>query len=403
MLINSHVWLAIIVVFLCFLQYAYGCIQDAEHQVCAVQARITKFREAPAPTHLVFILGVTNHWVTLLVTKSRRGEQCETSPALDSDNKSRQGEQCETSPALDSDNKSRRGEQCETSPALDSDNKSRRGEQCETSPALDSDNKSRRGEQCETSPALDSDNKSRRGEQCETSPALDSDNKSRRGEQCETSPALDSDNKSRRGEQCETSPVLDSDNTVDDRSASEKISLIYLDSNNAPVLTASDVDLLGLVHKKEKERVQRKGKGWSEWKRGVVYQAFVDQRALVGMLADCLCDSGDLRGELLRVSWSRMLDSYDQSVGARLSGSEDTGLYVALLLHWLEGQYHPQTIRDTHLGMLHRLGPDWLGQKVRERVELWVQHCRRMLEGYTTGLGLVDLFASVVNQTASLA
>ena len=295
MLINSHVWLAITVVFLCFLQYAYGCIQDAEHQVCAVQARITKFREAPAPTHLVFILGVTNHWVTLLVTKSRRGEQCETSPALDSDNKSR------------------------------------------------------------------------------------------------------------RGEQCETSPVLDSDNTVHDRSASEKISLIYLDSNNAPVLTASDVDLLGLVHKKEKERVQRKGKGWSEWKRGVVYQAFVDQRALVGMLADCLCDSGDLRGELLRVSWSRMLDSYDQSVGARLSGSEDTGLYVALLLHWLEGKYHPQTIRDTHLGMLHRLGPDWLGKKVRERVELWVQHCRRKLEGYTTGLGLVDLFASVVNQTASLA
>lgn len=277
MLINSHVWLAIIVVFLCFLQYAYGCIQDTEPQVCAVQARITKFREAPAPTHLVFILGVTNHWVTLLVTKSRRGEQCETSPALESDN------------------------------------------------------------------------------------------------------------------------------TVRERSASEKISLIYLDSNNAPVLTASDVDLLGLVHKKEKERVQRKGKGWSEWKRGVVYQAFVDQRALVGMLADCLCDSGDLRGELLRVSWSRMLDSYDQSVGARLSGSKDTGLYVALLLHWLEGQYHPQTIRDTHLGMLHRLGPDWLGQKVRERVELWIQHCRRMLEGYTTGLGLVDLFASVVNQTASLA
>lgn len=277
MLINSHVWLAIIVVFLCFLQYAYGCIQDTEPQVCAVQARITKFREAPAPTHLVFILGVTNHWVTLLVTKSRRGEQYETSPALESDN------------------------------------------------------------------------------------------------------------------------------TVRERSASEKISLIYLDSNNAPVLTASDVDLLGLVHKKEKERVQRKGKGWSEWKRGVVYQAFVDQRALVGMLADCLCDSGDLRGELLRVSWSRMLDSYDQSVGARLSGSKDTGLYVALLLHWLEGQYHPQTIRDTHLGMLHRLGPDWLGQKVRERVELWIQHCRRMLEGYTTGLGLVDLFASVVNQTASLA
>lgn len=277
MLINSHVWLAIIVVFLCFLQYAYGCIQDTEPQVCAVQARITKFREAPAPTHLVFILGVTNHWVTLLVTKSRRGEKCETSPALDLDN------------------------------------------------------------------------------------------------------------------------------TVRERSASEKISLIYLDSNNAPVLTASDVDLLGLVHKKEKERVQRKGKGWSEWKRGVVYQAFIDQRALVGMLADCLCDSGDLRGELLRVSWSRMLDSYDQSVGARLSGSKDTGLYVALLLHWLEGQYHPQTIRDTHLGMLHRLGPDWLGQKVRERVELWIQHCRRMLEGYTTGLGLVDLFASVVNQTASLA
>ena len=259
----------------CFLQYAYGCIQDTESQVCAAQARITMFREAPAPAHLVFILGVTNHWVTLLATKSGPGEQDRTSAVLGSDER--------------------------------------------------------------------------------------------------------------------------------ERSGGEKISLIYLDSNNVPVLGASDADILALVHKKEKERVQRKGKGWSEWKRGVIYQAFVDQRALVSMLADCLCDNADLRGELLRVSWSRMLDSYDQNVFARLSSSEDTGLYVALLLHWLEGQYHPQTLRDTHLGMLHRLGPGWLGQGVRERVQLWVEHCRRILEGYTTGLTLVDLFVSVVDKTASLA
>lgn len=256
----------------CFLQYAYGCIQDTESQVCAAQARITMFREAPAPTHLVFILGVTNHWVTLLATKSRVGDQRRTSTVLDSDEHER----------------------------------------------------------------------------------------------------------------------------------SEKISMIYLDSNNAPVLAASDTDILALVRKKEKERVQRKGRGWSEWKRGVIYQAFVDQRALVSMLADCLCDNADLRGELLRVSWSRMLDSYDQNVVARLSSSEDTGLYVALLLHWLEEQYHPQTLRDTHLGMLHRLGPGWLGQRVRERVLLWVEHCQRMFEGYATGLTLVDLFVSVVDKTASL-
>ena len=256
----------------CFLQYAYGCIQDTESQVCAVQARITMFREAPAPTHLVFILGVTNHWVTLLATKCRVGDQRRTSTVLDSDEHER----------------------------------------------------------------------------------------------------------------------------------SEKISMIYLDSNNAPVLAASDTDILALVRKKEKERVQRKGRGWSEWKRGVIYQAFVDQRALVSMLADCLCDNADLRGELLRVSWSRMLDSYDQNVVARLSSSEDTGLYVALLLHWLEEQYHPQTLRDTHLGMLHRLGPGWLGQRVRERVLLWVEHCQRMFEGYATGLTLVDLFVSVVDKTASL-
>lgn len=263
-----------------FLQYAYGCIQDTESQVCAMQQRITAFREAPPPAHLVFILGVTNHWITLLAYKSGPKEWTNTCRAVEEHD-------------------------------------------------------------------------------------------------------------------CEPENIVW-------ESGREKVALLYLDSNNVPVLGASDADILAHMHKKEKERVQRKGKGWSEWKRGVIFQAFVDQRQLVWMLADCLCGKVDLRGELLGSSWCRVLDSYEQSVVAFLDSREDSGLYVALLLQWLEAHYRPQTLKDTHVGMLCRLGPCWLGQRARERVKQWVEHCQSMLGCCSTGLVLVDLFASVVDQTATL-
>ena len=107
-----------------------------------------------------------------------------------------------------------------------------------------------------------------------------------------------------------------------------RIALLYFDPNNVPVLGASDADILAHMHKKEKDGVQRKGKGWSKWKWGVILQAFVDQRQLEWMLAECLCGKADLREELLGSSWCRVLDSYEQSVVTSLDSNEDGGLYV---------------------------------------------------------------------------
>ena len=176
----------------------------------------------------------------------------------------------------------------------------------------------------------------------------------------------------------------------------EKIGLLYLDSNNVPVLTASNTDILQIMSKKEADSVKRKGRGWSEWKRGVIFQAFVDQREVVRMLSRCLCGQSDLRTELLEASWAQVLDSYEQhvSVGSR----EDPGLGPALLLQWLEVQYRPQSLCKHQLALLRSLGVDLLGIRGRERLQQWVQQCQQQLEVCGTGIDILQAFRALLKQ-----
>lgn len=53
------------------LQFAYGLLQDTGDHLCKVQDRINLFLSSTSNKHLVFILGVTNHWVCLMAYKTK--------------------------------------------------------------------------------------------------------------------------------------------------------------------------------------------------------------------------------------------------------------------------------------------------------------------------------------------
>ena len=129
-----------------------------------------------------------------------------------------------------------------------------------------------------------------------------------------------------------------------------EVRVVYMDSNNVAVLQARDEEIEAIVREKEEERVKRKGKGYSDWKRGVISQAFRDQRDLVCLLCSCLSGLGDLPSHTLGCSWLRVLDSFQEHVVVPAGESRDGELFLALLLQWLECQHRPQSLRDTQVG-----------------------------------------------------
>jgi hypothetical protein len=58
------------------LQYSFGIIKHTFNDVCDIHNKISAFINSPVPTHMIFILGVTNHWVTLLVYKTNSTCSC---------------------------------------------------------------------------------------------------------------------------------------------------------------------------------------------------------------------------------------------------------------------------------------------------------------------------------------
>ncbi len=237
------------------LQFAYGCIQNTAVETYEIQGRMYHFRSAPSPASLVLVMGVTNHWVTMLASRTLRD--------------------------------------------------------------------------------------------------------------------------------------------VAAKGPRETHGLVYLDSNNVPLLTATNSEIVKLVEKKEGERIQRKGRGYSEWKRGVIYQALVDQRDVVQLLAGVLYGSKNICSEWLMSRWTLLLDSYSQHVVLPLADSQDRGLRTALLVQWLENHCRPQTLRDTHLSGLKYLGVHHLHANMRARVKNWVHHCQ---ESCDPGIDIIDLFLAVLRE-----
>lgn len=57
------------------MQYAYGYIQDSVTHIKKLHQVLTSFKDSTCSSHLIFILGITNHWASALITKDVKNKK----------------------------------------------------------------------------------------------------------------------------------------------------------------------------------------------------------------------------------------------------------------------------------------------------------------------------------------
>lgn len=174
----------------------------------------------------------------------------------------------------------------------------------------------------------------------------------------------------------------------------ENISAFYLDSNNEPVLMASEAHLEDLVQIREDKYTKRKGKPYSQWKRTVLYQSFVDQRDVVKLLTKCLSGEKDLRGELATQNWIKLLASYYQVVSEE---GDDADSHLVSLIKWLEEHYPTQVILSHHIDMLSKFH-EHIDKDVLGRIKKWLKDCSHNSHEKHCGLDIVCSFYSLLDK-----
>eukprot|EP00731_Ephydatia_muelleri_P019146 Em0011g1186a len=125
-----------------------------------------------------------------------------------------------------------------------------------------------------------------------------------------------------------------------------QVGVLYMDSNNTPVLKASDEELNRMLHLKEQERIKNKGQGYSPWQRTIKLQAWKDQRCLLDVLSECFSGTHNLRTELLDGSWNSLLESYYSNVCSHGVELGHQTMCLLLLVQWLQTERHPKGIRE---------------------------------------------------------
>ena len=174
----------------------------------------------------------------------------------------------------------------------------------------------------------------------------------------------------------------------------KNIGVLYLDSNNEPVLLATSGDIKSLVEKREQKHIARSGVGYTPWKRDTLEQSLHDQRDVVNLLCDCVRGECDLRYELINSYWKRLVRSYRENVTCQ-PGSGD--LYAVMLLNWLESHYSAHVISECYIRMLIQLGKQFLSEQLLLEVQAWVSECSS--DNLTsTGISQVDHFSSAMQQ-----
>ena len=124
--------------------------------------------------------------------------------------------------------------------------------------------------------------------------------------------------------------------------------MIYMDSNNVPMLCLSDKGISDYVKEQEEKRKAVKGRGYQNWKRNVIQQAYIDQRGIVDRISSYVSGESDMVQETVSSYVNKMLSSFNNHVEKSLI-SGDPDFYIPLLLSWLESHYPVKVLRDNLL------------------------------------------------------
>ncbi len=177
------------------------------------------------------------------------------------------------------------------------------------------------------------------------------------------------------------------------RQCPEGIGLLYLDSNNEPVLLATEDDIDKLVEAREQKYIKRKGVGYEPWKRKILRQSLCDQRDVVALLSDCLRGTHTLSSEYVSSHWEKMLSSYREMV---TTSARDRDVHTVGLLCWLESGYSVRGLRDLYMKPLLFFGGESLTPQLRVNMQYWAEEVLQMQP--VGGLDHINNFLELVNE-----
>lgn len=191
-----------------------------------------------------------------------------------------------------------------------------------------------------------------------------------------------------------------------------RVGVLYMDSNNTPILRVSDEELNRILVTKEQDKIRRKGEGYSPWQRTIRLQAWKDQRRVLDVLSYCLSGKHNLRTELLDSSWGSLLDSYYSCVCSHGEGPQTicTGhqtMCLLLLVQWLQVERHPKSISEVQVALLRQVGVQWVSTKLLAKVIRWmgdvrdVCKCSSGIEETNTLLLVLDELEECIKQQHS--
>ena len=185
---------------------------------------------------------------------------------------------------------------------------------------------------------------------------------------------------------------------VVEKRVKSRLHVFYLDSNNEPVLMATETELQTLVKAREQKYMKRKGIPYTDWKRNVLYQSFVDQRDIVELLVKCVSGEADLRGELTKQAWSKLIESFYESVSVS-DGDDD--LFLASLVQWIEQHYPTSVINKHHLKLFERYH-QLVDKATSLRLHKWIRDCDQYLTNKQTGLDVTEFFHDILDKLKTI-
>ena len=177
------------------------------------------------------------------------------------------------------------------------------------------------------------------------------------------------------------------------RKCPEGIGLLYLDSNNEPVLLATETDIDKLVEAREQKYIKRKGVGYEPWKRNILRQSLCDQRDVVAVMSDCLQGTHTLSCEFVSSHWEKMLSNYREMVTTTVG---DRDVHTVDLLCWLESGYSVRGLRDAYMRPLLFFGGESLTPQLRVEMQSWAEELSRMQP--VGGLDHINNFLELVDE-----
>ena len=179
--------------------------------------------------------------------------------------------------------------------------------------------------------------------------------------------------------------------------ATGQVGVLYLDSNNTPILRASDEELNRILASKEQEKMKKRGEGYTTWQRTIKLQAWKDQRHLLDVLSDCLSGRHNLRTELLDSTWRSLLDSYYSNVCTHGARSGHHTICLLQLVQWLQVERRPKAIREVQLSFLHQVGGHWLSPTVHTRIMTWVEDIHQVSQ-CTCGIEEINELLKIIDE-----